>query len=147
MKLSRTTRRITTTTALAAMLLALVGGTPVAAAPATTATGTTSTWTLVNLPQRICATPDDPRALYYFVVLDGTWSSTITASYTGMPAGTEVYSPQTTPPGSGDGHIVQILAAFRLYGAPLGHYVPQLRATDGTVTQSAPVTLDIQSSC
>ena len=42
---------------------------------------------------------------------------------------------------------MQILAAFRLHGAPLGHYVPQLRATDGTVTQSVPVTLDIRSSC
>ncbi|WKU08320.1 DUF5980 family protein [Micromonospora sp. HUAS LYJ1] len=146
MTFSRTARRITPG-ALAAMLLALVGGTPVAAAPATTATGTTSAWTLVDLSQRICATSDDPRTLYYFVVLDGTWSSTITASYTGMPAGTEVYSPQSTPPGSGDGNVVQILTAFRLHSAPLGHHVPQLRATDGTVTQSVPVTLDIQSSC
>lgn len=143
MKFSRTARRVTAPV-LATMLLALVGGTPVSAAPAT---GTTSAWTLVDLPQRICATPDDPRALYYFVVLDGTWSSTITAGYTGMPVGTEVYSPQSTPPGSGDGHVVQILAAFRLHGAPLGHYVPQLQATDGTVTQSVPVTLDIRSSC
>ncbi|MEU7617781.1 DUF5980 family protein [Micromonospora rifamycinica] len=146
MTFSRIARRITAT-ALATMPLALVGSTPAPAAPATTTTGATSTWTLVDLPQRICATPDDPRALYFFVVLDGTWATTITAGYTGMPAGTEAYSPQSTPPGSGDGHVVQILAAFRLHSAPLGHYVPHLQATDGTTTQAVPVTLDIQSSC
>ncbi|WP_420116784.1 DUF5980 family protein [Micromonospora sp.] len=143
MKFPRTARRITAPV-LAAMLLALAGGSPAAASPAPV---TSSTWTLTELPQRICATPDDPRALYFFVVLDGTWTTTITAGYTGMPAGTEVYSPQSTPPGSGDGHVVQILAAFRLHSAPIGHYVPLLHASDGTVTQSVPVTLDIQSSC
>ncbi|MEU1885035.1 DUF5980 family protein [Micromonospora rifamycinica] len=143
MNFARTARRITAPV-LAALSLALVGGTPVAASPAPVSS---STWTLEDLPQRICAIPDDPRALYFFVVLDGTWTTTITAGYTGMPAGTEVYSPQSTPPGSGDGHVVQILAAFRLHSAPLGHYVPLLQVTDGTTTQSVPVTLDIKSSC
>ncbi|GAB3805189.1 hypothetical protein GCM10027605_30720 [Micromonospora zhanjiangensis] len=128
-------------------MLAPVSGTPVSAAPARTATDTSSTWKLVPLEQRICATPDDPRTLYYFVVLDGTWSAPITADYAGMPAGVEVYSPLTALPGSGDGHYVQILAAFRLNGVAPGRYVPRLRVTDGTVTQSAPVVLDIRASC
>ncbi|MEU7751874.1 DUF5980 family protein [Micromonospora sp. NPDC049101] len=142
----RTARQIAGA-ALATTLLALVVGAPASAAPATKTTATPSTWTLVDLPQRICATPDDPRTLYYFVVLDGTWSAPISVGYTGMPDGTEVYSPLTALPGSGDGHTVQVLAAFRLHDAPLGRYVPQLRATDGVVTQSVPVVLDIRSSC
>ncbi len=146
MKFSRTALRIAAAT-VATMLLALVGSTPVSAAPATTTTHTPSTWTLVDLPQRLCATPDDPRALYFFVVLDGTWSTSITVGYTGMPAGVEVYSPLTALPGSGDGHVVQILAAFRLSGVAPSRYVPQLWATDGAVTQSVPVVLDVQSRC
>ncbi|WP_422735038.1 DUF5980 family protein [Micromonospora sp. WMMD729] len=64
-----------------------------------------------------------------------------------MPAGVEVYHPLTALPGSGDGHVVQVLAAFRLSGVASGRYVPQLRATDGSVTQSVPVVLDIRTSC
>jgi hypothetical protein len=145
MSFSRTALRIAAT-ATATMLLALVGASPVTAAPAPTA-GTSSTWTLVDLPQRICAPPDDPRTLYYFVVLDGTWSAPISVDYTGMPNGVEVYSPLTALPGTGDGHVVQVLAAFRLSGVAPGHYVPQLRASDGSVTQGVPVVLDIQTSC
>ncbi|MGC4816566.1 DUF5980 family protein [Micromonospora sp. DT63] len=145
-KFSRTAARIAAA-ALATTLLALVGGTPGSAAPPTTTTGTPSTWTLVDLPQRLCATPDDPRTLYFFVVLDGTWSAQLAVGYTGMPDGVEVYSPLTVPPGSGDGHLVQSLAAFRVSGVTPGRYVPQLGVTDGAVTQSAPVVLDIRSSC
>ncbi|MEU8112905.1 DUF5980 family protein [Micromonospora sp. NPDC048947] len=146
MKFTHTASRIAVA-AVATTLLALSGGTPGSAAPGTTTTHTPSTWTLVDLPQRLCATPDDPRALYYFVVLDGAWSAPVTADYTGMPVGVEVYSPLTALPGSGDGHVVQILAAFRLSGVAPGRYVPQLRVTDGAVTQSAPVVLDVRSSC
>jgi hypothetical protein len=133
--------------AVATMLLALVGGPPVSAAPAATTKDTPTTWTLLDLGQRLCASPNDPRVLYYFVVLDGTWSVPITAGYTGMPDGTDVFSPLTAQPGSGDGHHVQIWAAFRLSGATPGRYVPNLWATDGAVTQSVPVILDIQSTC
>ncbi|MEQ4303092.1 DUF5980 family protein [Plantactinospora sp. B6F1] len=146
MKRSRTVLRIAAT-AVATMMIALVGGAAASAAPAPTTTGTPPSWTLVDVGQRLCATPDDPRTLYFFVVLDGTWSVPITASYTGMPAGTEVYSPLVAQPGSGDGHRVQIWAAFRLNGAPLGRYVPKLWAADGVVTQSVPVVLDIRSWC
>ena len=98
-KLSRTAPR-TTAAAVATTLLALVGATPAAAAPATTAPQTPPAWTLVDLPQQLCATPDDPRTLYFFVVLDGTWPAPITADYTGLPAGAEVYSPLTALPGT-----------------------------------------------
>ncbi|MGV9213719.1 DUF5980 family protein [Micromonospora sp. RB23] len=145
MRFPRVARRIAATV-LAVTLLALVGGVPAAAAPAGPASAPSS-WTLVDLPQRICAAPDDPRTLYYFVVLDGTWSTSIAVDYTGMPAGVEVYSPLAALPGSGDGHVVQVLAAFRLGGVAPGRYVPQLRATDGSVTQSVPVVLDIRTSC
>lgn len=145
MRFPRATRRIAAI-ALATTLLALVGAAPVAAASAAPASAPSS-WTLVDLPQRICATPDDPRTLYYFVVLDGTWSTAIAVDYTGMPAGVEVYHPLTALPGSGDGHVVQVLAAFRLSDVAPGRYVPQLRATDGSVTQNVPVVLDIRTSC
>lgn len=146
MTFSRTALRIAAAT-MATMLLAIVGGTQAAATPATTTTDTSATWTLVELPQRLCATPDDPRTLYFFVVLDGTWSAPISVGYTGMPDGVEVYSPLTALPGSGDGHVVQVLAAFRLSDVAPGRYVPRLQATDGTDTQSVPVTLDIGSPC
>lgn len=169
---SRTALRIAAT-AVVTTMLALGGNVSAAAAPATAAeaptaaktstavkattaakaaTATTgaasSTWTLVDWQQRLCATPNDPRLLYFFVGLEGTWSVPITAGYTGMPAGTDVlYDPWTVEPGSADGHHVQVWAVFRLSGAPLGRHVPSIWATDGIVTQSVPVILDIRSTC
>ena len=146
MRFSRTASRITAA-AVAAMLLAFVGGSPVSAAPATPTNDTPPTWTLADGEQRLCVTPNDPRGLYYFVILDGTWSAPITAGYTGMPDGVKVYSPAPLPPGSGDGHRVQTAPGFRVNGVALGRYTPGLWATDGTVTQSLSVVLDVQSSC
>lgn len=145
-RFSRTALRMAA--AVTTMMLALVvGGTPASAVPATTTTGTPSTWTLQDWGQWICATPDDPRTLYYFVGFEGTWSVPIVASYTGMPEGTKVYGPLVAQPGSGDGQHVQIWATFRLNDAAPGRYLPRIWATDGIVTQSAPVTLDINPGC
>lgn len=58
-----------------------------------------------------------------------------------------LYSPMVAAPGSGDGHHVQIWDVFRLKGALLGRYVPELWAADGAVTQRVPVVLDIRSRC
>lgn len=146
MKSSRMVLRIAAAAVVTAML-ALVNGTPGWAVPAGTAKDAPPTWTLVDVGQRQCAEPDDPRTLYYFVILEGTWSVPVVVSYTGLPAGTELYGVSVAQPGTGDGHVVRSLAAFRLHGAALGRYTPKLWATDGVAAQSVPVTLDIRSRC
>jgi hypothetical protein len=132
---------------VAAMTLALVGGTPASAVSASTARDTPPTWTLVDFDTPVCAGYNDPRTLYFFVALKGTWSVPIQVSLTGMPDGLEPFGPALIEPGSADGHIVQSLAAFRLYDVPYGRYVGQLRATGGTVTQTVPAILDVRRRC
>jgi hypothetical protein len=129
-----------TTTAVVA------AGAPASAAPAAPSAG--STWTLQGDSLRQCVVPNDPRLLYWFVGLEGTWSKTITVGFTDLPAGITEYSPAVIEPGSSDGHNGQAQMPFyRVIGAALGHYEPKLTATDGTVTQSVPIRIDVRSSC
>ncbi|WP_306204615.1 DUF5980 family protein [Actinoplanes sp. RD1] len=149
--ISRTAARLAAAAAITTTL-ALAGGVPASAAPAPKAApapeAAPSTWTLVDTQLDNCVLPDDPRVLYFFVVLDGTWSKQITVDYTGLPAGVTEYSKAVIPPGSGDGHIVQpYLPLYTVHNAQLGHYVAQMRATDGAVTQSVDIPIDVQATC
>ncbi|MDY7091079.1 MAG: DUF5980 family protein [Actinomycetota bacterium] len=146
MRFSRIILRVAAA-AVAATLAVTAGGAPASAAPTAATASGTSTWTLVDLGQRLCASPTDPRMLYFFVALEGTWSRPITTDYVGMPEGTVVNPARAAEPGSADGHHIQIWSTFRLHDVAVGAYTVELRASDGVVTQSTPVALNIQTYC
>lgn len=170
---------------VAALALALPGGSPAAAAPAAPEAGTasearaaseppaaaaveatdaaggvaagatravTTTWTLVDFgpgqEQRICTPPNFARPnLYFFVILDGTWSTPIHYGLSDLPAGSQALTGGLVGPGSGDGHRVNAFAAFHLAATPVGRYTSTLWASDGVVTQTATVIIDVKENC
>lgn len=111
----------------------------------------TTTWTLVDFgpgqEQRICTPPNLARFLYFFVILDGTWSTPIHYGLSDLPAGSEALTGGVVGPGSGDGHTVQAFATFHLGPTPVGRYTPTLWASDGVVTQTVTVIIDVKESC
>lgn len=152
MRLTRTAVRFVVGVATAFALM-LPGAAPAAATPTPTAeVGTPATWTLVDFgpgqEQRICTPPDFARPnLYFFVILEGTWSTPIHFGLSNLPAGSEALTGWPIEPGSGDGHTVLRFAAFHLAASPVGRYTPTLWASDGVVTQTATVIIDVKSSC
>ena len=138
-------------------------------APASAAT--TPSWQLVNefAGTTVCDTPGNSDFLE--VHLSGTWSTPITISASSLPAGAS-YSfsgykhvgyrlegaSSPIPPGSGNGNGVLILGpktTEELYvdvklpaSIAVGSAITiTLSATDGTTTETEPVTIGIQNSC
>ena len=150
----------------AAMMAAMFTGATAASA------ATSPTWQLVNefAGTTVCNTPaggTDQLQVY----LSGTWSTPITISASSLPAGAS-YSfsgykhvgyrlegaSSPIPPGSGNGNGVLVLGpktTEELYvdvrlpaSIAVGSAVTiTLSATDGTTTETEPVTIGIQSSC
>jgi hypothetical protein len=150
----------------AAMTAAMFTGATAASA------ATTPTWHLVNefAGTTVCDTPGNSDFLE--IHLSGTWSTPITISASSLPAGAS-YSfsgyrhvgyrlegaINPIPPGSGNGDGQLILGSptvnEELYvdvklpaSIAVGSTVTiTLSATDGTTTETEPVTIGIQNSC
>ena len=150
----------------ATMAAMVTGATPASAA-------TSPTWQLINefAGTTVCNTTagaTDQLQVY----LSGTWSTAITIGASNLPAGAsysffdriidgykflESHSP-TIPAGSSVGNGVEVLGPRHnefLYVevtlpaglAPNSTVTVTLSATDGTTTQTEPVTIGIQNSC
>ncbi|MEU8024272.1 DUF5980 family protein [Micromonospora haikouensis] len=127
-----------------ALALTLVGGQPAAASGATT---TTTTWRLTDIGQRICIPAGQSWWTYFWITIDGQWSTPIEVGARNLPAGTTTSLPQApVPPGSSNGHTALTLIAMTLPPLPHGVYQPELTASDGVQTQSVPVTIKVQDS-
>ena len=133
---------------------------------------TTPTWQLVNefAGTTVCDTPGNTDALQ--VYLSGTWSTPITVGASNLPAGgfssflgriadgyrlVQTDSP-IIQPGSAIGNGVIVFGprhtefAYVEVTLPAGVAVGStvtvmLSATDGTTTQTEPVTIGVQNSC
>lgn len=109
-------------------------------------------WLLESYVQKTCDVQGNPpveMVTYYAVWINGTWKHQITAQITHAPAGTQTWSfYNPIPPGSsnGIGSLADIAVQIPS-NTPLGTYTLQLVASDGTLKQSVPVTLVVQTSC
>ncbi|MGI5150731.1 DUF5980 family protein [Plantactinospora sp. CA-294935] len=125
-----------------ALTLALIAGQPAAAAGTTTPEGG---WQLTNIGQRICIPAGESWWTYFWITIDGEWSTPIEVGARNLPAGTTTSLPHAPiPPGSSDGHTALNLIAMTLPPLPFGVYQPVLTASDGLQTQSVPVTIQVQ---
>ncbi|MFY1692079.1 DUF5980 family protein [Plantactinospora sp. WMMB782] len=125
-----------------ALALVLVGSQPAAATGGTTPPGS---WQLTNIGQRICIPAGESWWTYFWITIGGEWSTPIEVGARGLPVGTTTSLPHAPiPPGSSDGHTAVNLIAMTLPPLPFGVYRPELTASDGTVTQSVPVTIRVQ---
>jgi hypothetical protein len=149
----------------AGMMTAMFTGATAASA------ATTPTWHLVNefAGTTVCDTPGNSDFLE--VHLSGTWSSPITIGASNLPAGAS-YSfsgyrhtgyrlsgaSSPIPPGSGTGNGVLVLGPNVTEELYLDVKLPAsltvgttvtitMTATDGTTTETQPVTILIQNSC
>lgn len=127
-----------------AMALTLVGSPPAAASGTATST---ATWRLTGIGQRICIPADESWWTYFWITIDGEWSTAIEVGARNLPAGTTTSLPHAPiPPGSSDGHHALNLIAMTLPPLPFGVYQPELTASDGVETQSVPVTIQVQEN-
>ncbi|MET8043319.1 DUF5980 family protein [Micromonospora sp. NPDC005215] len=127
-----------------AATLALIATQPAAASPTRTPA---ATWTLTSVGQRICIPADQSWFTYFWITIDGTWSTPIEVGARNLPPGTTTSLPHAPiPPGSSDGHTVLNLVAMTLPPLPFGIYQLELTASDGVRTQSVPVTIQVQET-
>ncbi|GIG88064.1 DUF5980 family protein [Plantactinospora endophytica] len=128
---------------LTAVTLALVSGQPAVAAD--TSTTSTTSWRLTNIGQRICIPADESWWTYFWITIDGTWTRPIEVGARNLPSGTTTSLPHAPlPPGSSNGATALNLIAMTLPPLPFGIYQPELTASDGVITQSVPVTIQVQ---
>lgn len=126
------------------LTLALIGSQPATAADTPTSA---ATWQLTNIGQRICIPADQSWWTYFWITIDGEWSTPIEVGARNLPAGTTTSLPHVPiPPGSSDGHTALNLIAMTLPPLPFGIFQPELTASDGVETQSVPVTIQVQES-
>jgi hypothetical protein len=137
-------RALGSVAAIAASVASVVAG----ASPATAAT----TWTLEQIPQRICVNPEFGHPGAYFIgSISGSWSTTITTGLRDLPDGSYSLGSSVLPPGAHENppgsKVVNVFAGVHIAPAPAGEYVSQLWATDGAQTQSMPVRIGFQEGC
>ncbi|WP_422770242.1 DUF5980 family protein [Plantactinospora sp. WMMC1484] len=127
-----------------AVMLTLAASQPAFAAKRATGTSPT-TWQLTNIGQRICIPAGESWWTYFWITIDGEWSTPIEVGARDLPAGTTTSLPHVPiPPGSSNGRTALNLIAMTLPPLPFGIYQPELTASDGVVTQSVPVTIKVQ---
>jgi hypothetical protein len=126
---------------VAACALALTGAAP--ASPASAAT-----WTLQDVQQRICVSPQSGHpGTYVLAPVVGTWSTTITTGVRDLPPGSSSAGGSTLPPGSNDGSWVNGFVQLSIAPAPAGEYTSEVWAFDGTETQTVPVQITFRDGC
>ncbi|MEV0388792.1 DUF5980 family protein [Nonomuraea sp. NPDC050643] len=130
-----------TTTGLA---LVMSGTTPASA----------TTWELRDLQQRICVRPDSGHPSTYFVAaVVGRWSKTIQIGLRHLPSGSTSAGGTSIPPGSNypdprnGATTINGFVQLSIAPLPAGVYTPLLTASDGTESQSVPVTINAAQSC
>ncbi len=130
--------------ATAGLALALAGTTPVSAA----------TWELRDFRQQICVTSSGGHPGTYFIAaVVGTWSTTVQIALQNLPPGATSMGGTPIAPGSNypdpdDGSTtVNGFVHISIPPLPVGVYTTLVTASDGTETQSYPVTINVKQSC
>ncbi len=107
-----------------------------------------SNWQLVDYQQQGCFSPS-VHDTYFGIWINGTWNTAVDVGAAGLPAGgTYDTSYAPIPPGSSTG--IYSLAYVHVSFAtppPIGVYTASIWASDGSATQSVPVTLNVVARC
>ncbi|GLW20107.1 DUF5980 family protein [Microbispora triticiradicis] len=121
------------------LALTLAGAPPASAA----------TWTLNDIHQQTCVTSRYGHPGTYFLAqVTGTWSANITLGLSDLPSGSTVMGGLIGGPGSNsDPTLVNGFVGVSIAPAPVGTYTAHLVASDGTVTQTNPITIHVKDSC
>ncbi|MBU6534616.1 DUF5980 family protein [Streptomyces sp. NPDC057245] len=137
--------------------LPLVGAAPASAAPTAAAppdsATTSATWSLLQGHNQYCARPNRVTRTYAIGAVEGTWSSPITAGLRNLPPGSTSDGVATLAPGTNErdpddgGLAINIWLQLSIAPAPPGTYSAEVYATDGKVTDTAPVTIKISADC
>jgi hypothetical protein len=107
-----------------------------------------SNWQLVDYQQQACFSAN-VHDTYFGIWINGTWNTAVDVGAAGLPAGgvfDTSYAP--IPPGSSTG--IYSLAYVHVSFAtppPIGVYTASIWASDGSTTQSVPVTLNVVDRC
>jgi hypothetical protein len=106
------------------------------------------TWTLENYHQSGCFS-SNVHDHYFGVYIDGRWRRQIDVGAANLPAGgTYDTSYAPIPPGSSNGEYTLAYVHVTLRSTqPLGTYRGSMWASDGRITQSVPITMEVKSSC
>ncbi|MFB9252781.1 DUF5980 family protein [Sphaerisporangium melleum] len=136
----------------AGLTLTLSGALPASAASTARADASsahaTETWTIRDVQQRICVSPTygHPGA-YFLVPVNGTWSTTLTTGIRNLPPGSTSVGGTPIPPGSNYGNTVNGFVQISIAPLPAGVYTAEIWASDGTVTRTAPATIESREGC
>jgi hypothetical protein len=110
-----------------------------------------ATWTLVDYHQNTCYFFPQGSAYsnYYGIWIQGRWRHAIDVGASQLPTGAQTWTSYAPiPPGSSDGIGSLAYVAIQLPPTtPVGTYGATLWASDGTVTESVPVVLTVQTRC
>ncbi|SEG97795.1 hypothetical protein SAMN05444920_11162 [Nonomuraea solani] len=125
---------------LLGLALVLVGVLPTPAAA--------TTWELRDVEQRMCVTSDFGHPNTYFVApVFGSWTTTIRTGIQKMPPGSSSLGGSVIPPGSNYGSVIIGFVHISIAPAPVGVYIAEVWASDGVVTQTVPVRINVQVRC
>ncbi|GII77579.1 hypothetical protein Sru01_25610 [Sphaerisporangium rufum] len=128
----------------AGLVLALAGALPAGAATKTAS----STWTLLDIGQRICVSPQYGHPGTYFLVpMSGSWTTTLSTGIKNLPPGSTSVGGNPILPGSNHDGTILALVQVTVAPAPVGVYTPDLWVSDGTETQTVPVTIEFRQGC
>ncbi|MET8155012.1 DUF5980 family protein [Sphaerisporangium sp. NPDC005289] len=135
----------------AGLALTVSGALPASATASATKTSSVSTaptWEVRDIGQRICVTSQYGHpGTYFFVPVYGTWSTTLTTGIRNLPPGSTSVGGTPILPGSNYGSTINGFVQLTVAPAPVGTYVAEVWASDGTVTQTAPATINVRESC
>ncbi len=127
----------------AAFTLTVAGATPASAA----------TWTLEynpeHPPQRLCAQPERgwPRT-FFLAPVSGYWDTVITTGVRNLPPGSYSNGGAITPSDWDEDRQRYVgYVHVSIAPTPVGEYVAELWADDGTETQTMPVIISIKEDC
>ena len=107
-----------------------------------------SHWQLVDYQQSACFSPSVTTA-YYGIWIRGRWTRPIDIGISNLPSGGTYWTSYAPiPPGSSDGIYSLAYVGVQIPSTtPVGTYTASLWASDGRVTRSVPVTLDVRTRC
>ena len=105
-------------------------------------------WQLVDYQQSACFSSSATTA-YYGIWIKGRWTRPIDIGISNLPSGGTYWTSYAPiPPGSSDGVYSLAYVGVQIPSTtPVGIYTASLWASDGRVTQSVPVTLEVKTRC
>lgn len=105
-----------------------------------------SAWSINTFGETICREPTVPTvAGYWLAEVTGTWSSPLSVGLEDVP-GVGTIPSGTLAPGSNTNNV-NAGGGLNFATPPVGTYTLEAYATDGTTTQTAPITLVVKADC